>query len=98
MLSDARTVRLVRFLLRGDSQSPSNCALSRQVPGVLVQRKRFRGVGDCFAATPGASIDARSDGRFSGLILLVELRTDADFYVIAAPKERHGRRSFNEQT
>jgi hypothetical protein len=34
------------------------------------------------------------DRRFSGLVLLVELRTDADFYVIAAPEECHGSLSF----
>ena len=71
-------VRLVRSLLRGDSQSPSNCTLSRRVPGVLVQRKWFGGVGNCFTSAPAASIGASSDGRFSGLVLLVELRTEAD--------------------
>jgi hypothetical protein len=34
--------------------------------------------------------------RFSGLVLLVELRTDADFYVIAALEECHGSPSFAE--
>jgi hypothetical protein len=89
-------VRLVRFRLRSDSQAPSNGALSWRVPGVLVQRKWFRGVGNCFTSTPAASIDARSEGRFSGLIFLVELRTDADFYVVAAPEECHRRPSFAE--
>jgi hypothetical protein len=61
---------------------------------MFVQRKWLGGVGNCFTSAPAASIDARSDGRFSGFIFLVELRTDADFYVIAAPKERHGIPSF----
>jgi hypothetical protein len=34
------------------------------------------------------------DRRFSGFVFLVELRTDADFYVIAAPEECHGSLSF----
>jgi hypothetical protein len=36
------------------------------------------------------------DRRCSGLVFLVELRTDADFYVIAAPEECHGSLSFAE--
>ncbi len=83
-------MRSVRFLLRGDSQSPSNCTLSRRVPGVFVQRKWFRGVGNCFTSAPAASIDASSEGRFSGLVLPVEFRTNADFYVIATLEECHG--------
>jgi hypothetical protein len=55
---------------------------------VFVQRKRFRRVGNCFAATPGASIDARPDGRSSGLTLLVECRSDADVYVSGKPTNR----------
>ena len=84
----------MRVLLRSDSQSPANCTLSRRVPGVFVQRKWFGGVGNCFTSAPAASIDARSDGRFSGLIFPVELRTDADFYVVATLKECHGSPSF----
>jgi len=85
-----RRRRLVRFRLRSDSQSPSNCTLSRRVPGVFVQRKRSGGVGNDFTAAPAASIDARPNGRFSGPILLVELRTDADFHVVATLEECHG--------
>ena len=77
------------FLLRGDGQSPANCALSRRVPGVALKRKRFGGLGNDFASASAASIDARMAGCFSGLVLLVELRTAADFYVIAPPEERH---------
>jgi hypothetical protein len=94
----AVSVRLVRLLLRSDGKPPSNCPLSRRVPGVFVQRKRFRGVGNCFTSAPAASIDARSEGRFSGLIFLVELRTDADFYIVAALEECHRRPSFAELT
>jgi hypothetical protein len=83
-------VRLVRFLLRGDSQSPSNVTLSRRVPGVFFQRKWFGGVGNDFTAAPAASIDTRPDGRFSGPILLVEFRADADFHVVATLEECHG--------
>jgi hypothetical protein len=36
------------------------------------------------------------DRRFAGPVFLVELRTDADFYVIAAPEECHGSLSFAE--
>ena len=79
----------MRFLLRGDGQSPSNCPLSRRVLGVVLRRKRFRGLGNDFASASAAPIDARMDGCFSGLVLLVELRAVADFYVIAAPEERH---------
>ena len=82
-------VRLVRFLLRGDSQSPSNRALRRRVPGVFVQRKRSRGIGNGFTSAAAASIDARPEGRLSGLILPVELRTDADFHVVATLEECH---------
>ena len=80
----------MRFLLRGDGQSPANCPLSRRVPGVALQRKRFGGLGNDFASASAASIDARMVRCFSRLVLLVELRTAADFYVIAAPEERHG--------
>ena len=83
-------MRSVRFLLRSDSQSPSNCTLSRRVLGVFVQRKWSGGVGNYFTSAPAASIDAGPDRRFSGLVLLVELRTDADFYVVATLEERHG--------
>jgi len=34
--------------------------------------------------------DAGMVGCFSGIVLFVELRTDADFYVVAAPEARHG--------
>jgi hypothetical protein len=83
-------VLLVRFLLRSNSQSPSNCPLSPRVPGVFVQRQWSGAVGNGLTSAPAASIDASSDGRFSGLVLLVELRTDADFYVVATLEERHG--------
>ena len=80
---------LVWLFLRGDGQPPSNCPLSRRVLGMVLQRKRFGGLGNDFASASAASIDAGVVGCFAGLVLLVELRTDADFYVIAAPKERH---------
>jgi hypothetical protein len=64
---------------------------------MFVQRKWFRGVGNYFTSAPAASIDARSDGRFSGLILLVEFRTDADFYVVATLEECHGSPSFADE-
>ena len=85
------------FFLCGDGQSPANSPLSRRVPGVVLQRKRLRGLGNDFASTSAASIDAGMVRCFSGLVLLVELRTDADFYVIAAPKDRHGSPSFVPQ-
>ena len=85
---------LMWFLLGGDSQPPSNRPLSGQVPGVFVQRKRLGGIGNSFTTTPAASIDAGSAGRFSGLILLVELRTDADLYVVATLEECHESPSF----
>jgi len=88
------SARRVGFLLRGDGKSPANWPLSRRVPGVVLRRKRFEGLGNDFASAPMASIDARMGGRFSGRILLVELRTEADFYVVAAPKDRHGSPSF----
>jgi hypothetical protein len=84
----------VRFLLRRDGQPPSNCPLSRRVPGVVLQRKRFGGLGNDFASASAASIDAWMVRCFSGLVLFVELRTAADFYVIAAPEERHRSPSF----
>jgi hypothetical protein len=84
----------VWFFLRSDGQSPSNCPLRRRVLGVVLYRKRSRGLGNDFASASAASIDARIVRCFAGLVLLVELRTDADFYVIAAPKERHGSSSF----
>jgi hypothetical protein len=90
----AITSRLVRFFLGGDGQSPSNCPLSRRMPGVVLQRQRFGGLGDDFASASAAAIDTRMVGCFSGLVLLVELRTAADFYVIAAPEERHRSPSF----
>ena len=90
-------VRSVRVLLRSDSQSPSNRPLSRRVPGVLVQRKWLGGVGNCFTSAPTAPIDASSDGRFAGLVLLVEFRTDADFHVVATLEECHGSPSFADE-
>ena len=57
--------------------------------GVFLQRERFEGLGNDFASASPASIDARMARCFSGPILFVERRADADFYVIAAPKERH---------
>jgi hypothetical protein len=81
--------RLVWFWLRGDSQTPSNYPLSWRMLGVFLQRERFEGLGNDFASAAPASIDARMARCFSGPILFVERRTDADFYVIAAPKERH---------
>jgi hypothetical protein len=64
---------------------------------VFVRRKWFGGVGNYFTSAPAASIDTRSDGRFSGLVLLVELRTDADFYVVATLEECHGSPSFVDE-
>jgi hypothetical protein len=61
---------------------------------MVLQRKRFGGLGNDFAAASAASIDAWMAGCFSGLVLLVELRTVADFDVIAAPEERHRSPSF----
>jgi hypothetical protein len=90
LAAETQAPSLVRFLLRSDSQSPSNCTLSRRVPGVFVQRKWPRSVGNGFASAAPASIDARPDGCFSGRILLVELRTDADFHVVATLEECHG--------
>ena len=86
----AQSSRLVGGWLRGDSQSPSNCPLGRRVLGMVLQRERFKRLGNDFATASPASIDARMAGCFSGLVLLVERRTGADFYVIAAPKECHG--------
>jgi hypothetical protein len=86
--------RLVEAVLRGDSQSPSNDPLSRCVPGVFLERERFAGLGNDFTPASPASIDAGMDRRFSGLVLLVELGTDADFYVMAPPEECHGSLSF----
>ncbi|MGE3779828.1 MAG: hypothetical protein AB7F89_21755 [Pirellulaceae bacterium] len=83
-------------MLRGDGQSPSNDPLSRCVPGVFLRRERFGGVGNDFTPASPASIDAGMDGRFSGPVFPVELRADADFYVIAAPEECHGSLSFAE--
>jgi hypothetical protein len=67
------------------------------VPGVFVQRKWFGGVGNDLASAPTAPIDASSEGRFAGLVLLVELRTDADFYVVATLEECHGSPSFADE-
>ena len=92
----AQSSRLMGGWLRGDSQSPSNCPLGRRVLGMLLQRERFKRLGNDFATASPASIDARMAGCFSGLVLLVERRTGADFYVIAAPKECHGPPSFDE--
>jgi hypothetical protein len=86
----------VGVVLRGDSQSPSNDPLSRCVPGVFLERERFAGLGNDFTPASPASIDAGMERRFSGLVLLVELGTDADFYVMAPPEECHGSRSFAE--
>ena len=60
------------------------------MPGVFFQRKWFGGVGNNFTSAAAASIDARPNGYFSGPILLVELRTDADFHVVATLEECHG--------
>ena len=89
--------RSVRVLLRSDGQSPSNRPLSRRVPGVLVQRKWLGGIGNGFTSAPAASIDASADGRFTRLVLLVELRTDADFHVVATLEECHGSPSFADE-
>jgi hypothetical protein len=56
---------------------------------VFLQRQRLGGIGHDFASTSSASIDARMLGRFSGPILPIEVRTDADFHIIAAPEECH---------
>jgi hypothetical protein len=57
---------------------------------MFLQRERSGGLGNDFTSACPASIDAGMDRRLSGLVFLVELRTDADFYVIAAPEECHG--------
>jgi hypothetical protein len=61
---------------------------------VLRQRERLGGLGNDFTSASSASIDAGMDRRFSGLVLLIELGTDADFYVMAPPEECHGSLSF----
>jgi hypothetical protein len=61
---------------------------------VFLERERFAGLGNDFTPASPASIDAGMDRRFSGLVLLVELGTDADFYVMAPPEECHGSLSF----
>jgi hypothetical protein len=53
------------------------------------QRQRLGGVGDDFTSASPASIDARMLGRISRTILPVEVRTDADFHIVAAPEECH---------
>jgi hypothetical protein len=88
------SARSVGFGPRGDSKSPANYPLSRRVPGVFVQRERSGGLGNDFTSASPASIDAGMERRLSGPVFLVELRTDADFYVIAAPEECHGSLSF----
>src|SRR5258708_5205663 len=88
--------RSVWFLLRGNSQPPSNCPLSRRMLGVFLQRKRLEGVGNDFGPASLAPIDAGMPRCFSGPILLVELRTDADFDVVAAPKQCHESPSFDD--
>jgi hypothetical protein len=54
---------------------------------MFLERERFAGLGNDFTPASPASIDAGMDRRFSGLVLLVKLRTDADFYVMAPPEE-----------
>jgi hypothetical protein len=66
--------------------------------GMVLKRQRLKRFGNDFASASLASINPGMARRFSGSIFLVELRTDADFYVIAAPKERHGRPSFDKET
>ncbi len=56
---------------------------------MFLRRERFIGLGNDLTSTSPASIDTRMDGRFFGLVLFVELRTDADFHVIAASEQRH---------
>jgi hypothetical protein len=86
---DRAGVPLVRFVLSSDSQSPSNRPLGRRVPRVFLRRERFIGLGNNLTSTSPASKDARIDRCFFGPILLVEFRTNADFHVIAASKQRH---------
>jgi len=64
------------------------------MPGVFLRRERLIGLGHDLTSTSPASIDARMEGCFVRLVLLVELRTDTDFYVIAAPEQRHESSSF----
>jgi hypothetical protein len=82
---------LVRFVLCSDSQSPSNWPLGRRMPRMILRRERFRALRNNLASTSSASIDSRMDRCCFRLVLLVELRAYADFYVIAAPKHRHDR-------
>lgn len=86
------------FPLCGDRQSPSNSPLGRCVLGVVVRRKRPGGLGDDLGSASAASIDAGMVGHFSGIVLLVERRAEADFYVIAAPEARHGSPLLGSQT
>ena len=66
------------------------------MPGVFVQRKRFKRRRQLLPHPHPLHRRCRSDGRFSGFVFLVELRTDADFDVVAAPEECYGRPSFAE--
>jgi hypothetical protein len=61
---------------------------------VFLERERLAGLGNDFTPASPASIDAGMDWRFSGLVLLIELGTDADFYVMAPPEECHCSLSF----
>jgi hypothetical protein len=65
---------------------------------VFFRRERFIGLGHDLASASPASIDARMAGRFVGPVLPVEFRTDADFYVIAAPEQRHESSSFADHS
>ena len=58
--------RSVGVVPRGDSQSPSNCSLSRRVPGVFVQWERFGGLGNDFTSASPASVDAEWTGVSPG--------------------------------
>jgi hypothetical protein len=61
---------------------------------MFLRRERFVGLGDDLTSAAPASIDARMEGYFVRLVLLVELRTDTDFHVIAAPEQRHDSSSY----
>jgi len=65
--------------------------------GMLVQRKWLGGLGTDFTSAAAASIDASADGRFTRIVLLVELRTDADFHVGATLEECYGSPSFADE-
>src|SRR5258708_33978142 len=56
---------------------------------MFLGRERLVGLGNDLTSASAASIDARMDRHFFGPVFPVELRTDADFHIIAAPEQRH---------